>query len=262
MEQTFNIIRLDHADSTNSWLTANRNLVEAPVLVYAVEQEAGRGQRGNSWESEPGKNLTASALFHPEGVHPREQFAISEAVALAVVDLLGECGVEATVKWPNDIYVGDRKICGILIEHAILPDSILYTIAGIGVNINQREFRSDAPNPVSLIQLTEMEEDVDDMAVRLAQRLKERIAATETPEGREVLHEEFMARLYRGDGGFYPFFDRLAGERIEAAIADVAPDGTMTLLLKDTPESQGSSEPKEPSRRSYLFKEVEFILTN
>lgn len=250
MKGKFTIIKLDTADSTNSWLTANRSLVEAPALVYAVDQVAGRGQRGNSWESEPGKNLTASALIHPEGVLPREQFAISEAVALAVTDLLLECGVEATVKWPNDIYVGDRKICGILIEHAILPESILYTIAGIGLNINQEEFHSDAPNPVSLLQLTEEPHDVGEMAVRLARRLEERLAATATLEGRETLHSEFMAHLYRGDGGRYPFYDRLAGERIEGRIVDVAPDGTMTLSLPDE------------TQRAYLFKEVEFLIQN
>lgn len=250
MKGKFNIIKLDKVDSTNSWLAANRSQVEAPALVYATEQDAGRGQRGNSWESDPGMNLTASALFQPEGVQPREQFAISEAVALAVADLLGECGVEASVKWPNDIYVGDKKICGILIEHAILPDSILYTIAGMGVNVNQEAFHSDAPNPVSLIQLTEETHDIDELALRLAQRLEERVAATATPEGRETLHSEFMARLYRGDGGWYPFFDRLAGEQIEGQIADVAPDGRMTILLADG------------TRRSYLFKEVEFIVHN
>ena len=235
------------ATSTNTWLAENRQILTPPILVYALAQTAGRGQRGNSWESEPGKNLTASALLDPAGVLPRHQFFISEAVALAVVDLLAEAGVNARVKWPNDIYVADRKICGILIEHAILPDSIMYSIAGIGVNINQTRFISDAPNPVSLAQITGRSYDIPDMAARLSRCIDRRMEMLH-PSRRDGLHAEFMQTLWRADGALYPFFDRLASERIDARIEGVAPDGTLTLSLSD-----GSS-------RSYAFKEIEFLL--
>lgn len=241
------IIKIEETDSTNSWVAHNRRSLTIPTMVYAGRQTAGRGQRGNSWESEPGKNLCASFLLKPEGVLPRRQFVVSEAIALAVVDLLGSCGVEAKVKWPNDIYVGDRKICGILIEHAVTPDEILYTIAGAGVNINQDRFLSDAPNPVSLIQLTGLSHDVDKMALMLAERVEERMRMAE--RSGEKLHEEFKRRMWRGDGRRYPFYDRLRGERVEAAIADVAADGILTLDLGD-------------SQRSYAFKEVEFLIEN
>ncbi|MDE6076834.1 MAG: biotin--[acetyl-CoA-carboxylase] ligase [Muribaculaceae bacterium] len=241
------IIELDETASTNTWVSENRDSLEMPTLVYARSQSAGRGQRGNSWESQPGCNLCASAFFTPDGVEPQLQFAVSEAIALAVVDLLAAYGVESKVKWPNDIYVGNRKICGILIEHAVTPGRILYTIAGMGVNLNQREFLSDAPNPVSLTQITECEYDVAEAAELLSSMIEKRLASICTyPD----LHREFLSKLWRGDGGFYPFIDRLRGEQIEARIADIAPDGIITLELTGG------------DRRSYAFKEIEFILPN
>ncbi len=248
------IVELEETDSTNSWVAANRDALEMPSLVYARRQTAGRGQRGNSWESEPERNLCASAFFSPAGIPPHMQFAVSEAVALAVTDLLEEYGVEAKVKWPNDIYVGDRKICGILIEHAVTPGRILYTIAGMGVNLNQKRFVSDAPNPVSLTQLTGEEYDVADAAARLAEKIESRLDRIcrddeqEMAAGCGAQHAEFLRKLWRGDDKSYPFLDRLRGEYIEARIAGIAPDGILTLALPD-------------EERSYAFKEIEFILS-
>lgn len=235
---------MQSADSTNNWLAANSQELEPPCLVYAIEQTAGRGQRGNSWESEPGKNLTASVMMVPEGVEASRQFVISEAVALAVADLLEDQGVDAKVKWPNDIYVGDKKICGILIEHSLLGAAITRTIAGIGVNINQREFRSNAPNPVSLLQLTGKERDIAEMARLLADKIEARMRQI-AEEGR--LHAEFLRRLWRGDGGYYPFRDVRRGETISAQIADIAPDGILTLRTRDS------------ELCSFAFKEIEFL---
>lgn len=239
------IIELEETGSTNSWVSVNRGNLPMPSLVYALSQTQGRGQRGNSWESEPGMNLCASVLFRPTGVEPRLQFIVSEAVALSVADLLAHYGLEAKVKWPNDIYVGDCKICGILIEHAVMPREILYTIAGIGINVNQLRFLSDAPNPVSMRQLTGKIYQLNEVASLLGGAIESRLRMmTETPDS---VHEEFMTRLWRGDGGVYPFFDRLRGEKIEASIADVGRDGIVTL---DT----------DGELRMFAFKEVEFII--
>ena len=256
------VIEIKETESTNSWLAARAGEMMADTLVYAIGQTAGRGQRGNSWESEPGMNLTASALLHPEGIEPCRQFLISEGVALAVCDLLSDLGVETMVKWPNDIYAGDRKICGILIEHAIMPKRIMHTIAGAGININQTVFLSDAPNPVSVKQLTDREYDIPEVAAAFAAKLEARMrqvmdeaaGGARTPESDgnvfpdSTIHKEFMNRLWRGDGRLYPFFDRKQGERIEAKIADVAADGILSL------------ETSEGDLRRYAFKEVEFIL--
>lgn len=266
------IISIPETASTNSWVAANLGGDEENFVVYAEAQTAGRGQRGNSWESEPGKNITASALLHPEGIAPVRQFVISEAVALAVTDMLAEIGIDAMVKWPNDIYVGDRKICGILIEHSIMPGKILHSIAGVGINVNQQVFLSDAPNPVSVVNLTGVTHDVPSLVKRLAECIEKRL---ETARKEEVadsiftqqengvkendtlhadegksssLHEEFMQKLWRGDGRLYPFFDRRANEAIKASICRVAPDGMLTLKTEDG------------EKRTYAFKEIEFLL--
>lgn len=239
------IIELPSAGSTNTWIASNVATIEAPALVYAVSQTAGRGQRGNSWESEPGMNVTASAFFVPEGVPARCQFSISEAVALAVTDLLDSYGICAKVKWPNDIYVDDRKICGILIEHSLLGSTIMHTIAGIGININQTRFISDTPNPVSLSQLTGDTYDIKECIARLAGCLEKRLAMTGDAD---ALHSEFLSALWRGDGKPYPFFDRLHNQHILARISAIAPDGMLTLT---TPEGED---------RCFAFKEVEFKL--
>lgn len=248
------VIEIKETQSTNSWLSAHCGELEGDCLVYALAQTAGRGQRGNSWESEPGKNLTASALLHPHGILPQKQFLISEAVALAVTDFLSGLGVETMVKWPNDIYAGDKKICGILIEHAVMPGVIMRTIAGVGVNINQTLFLSDAPNPVSVKQLTGEDHDIASLAPLLADKISQRLSSIvstgneqRTTESQK-LHSQFMQKLWRGDSRMYPFFDRNADEKIEAKIINVAPDGILTL------------ETSKGETRSYAFKEIEFLL--
>ena len=238
------IIELQQTESTNFRLSAHAGELEGECLVYALSQTAGRGQRGNSWESEPGKNLTASALLHPAGVLPQCQFVISEAVALAVTDFLAGLGVETMVKWPNDIYAGDKKICGILIEHAVMPGVIMRTIAGIGININQKQFVSDAPNPVSVWQLTGNEHEIRSLAEKLGKCVEHRMSEV----GNGKLHSEFMSKLWRGDGKLYDFYDRKADERVSARIKSVAPDGMLTI------------ETASGELRTFAFKEIEFLL--
>lgn len=217
------------------------------TVLAAVTQSRGRGQRGNGWEAEPGKNLTFSMVLHPVWLAPREQFSLSEAFALAVCALLGAHGIEACVKWPNDIYVGNCKICGILIDHSLGAGSIGRSVLSAGINVNQREFMSDAPNPVSMVQLTGREEALGALLREFVGSLPEYMELTRTKEGRDALHAAFMGRLYRGDGGVYPFYDAVRGERIEAAITGIAPGGELTL------------RPVGCEERSYLFKQVVFL---
>lgn len=239
-----NILRLETAASTNSWVAANEASIESPALVYAYAQTAGRGQRGNSWESEPGKNITASLLIHPVDFDACKQFRISEAVALAITDYLRGKGVEAKVKWPNDIYVGDKKICGILVEHVVTGKYITRTIAGFGINVNQKVFKSDAPNPVSLTQLTQREYDLGKEILSVASCLEKRLRDFSVID----YHKEFLERLWRMDDCFHTFRDKIRNERIQAKIHSVAEEGLLTLM---TPEGE---------KRQFAFKEVEFIL--
>ena len=159
-----NFLLLEQVDSTNSYVSVHAGELDDMTMVIADTQTAGRGQRGNSWESEPGRNLTFTLLHRPEGIAPREQFAISEATALAIADFLEETGIRAKVKWPNDIYADDGKIAGILIELSLTGSAITDSRIGVGLNVNQREFRSDAPNPVSMANLLGADTDISRVA--------------------------------------------------------------------------------------------------
>ena len=239
------ILEIPETFSTNSWLSENSKSHEWPFLVFTPNQTAGRGQRGNSWESETGKNLTASVVFKPKGIKPQEQFAISEAVALAALDLLKDLKIDATVKWPNDIYVGNKKIAGILIENSLTGNEITRTIAGIGLNINQTIFRSDAPNPVSIKMITGNSNDIKEIALHFACHLEKRL---EMLHNKEKIHEEFKRHLWRGNGEYHPYYDHKAEEKLEAQIMEIAPDGVISLLTKNG------------EVRKFYFKEVEFLL--
>lgn len=241
-----NIIELEETASTNTYL---RGMTDAPhaTVIAARRQSAGRGQRGNTWESEPDANLTFSILVRPAGIPPVKQMAISRAVSLSIVRWLDRYlpdGMEASIKWPNDIYVGDRKICGILIEHVLTAGRIERTIIGVGININQKAFYSDAPNPVSLTQLTGLTYPLDSMLREVCSDIIALVEA-ENRDGGDLTATDYMSRLWRRNG-FHPYRDA-AGD-FTARIADVAPDGTLTLLRPDNTLSR------------YAFKEVTAIL--
>ena len=189
-------------------------------------------------------------LLRPSVIAAAAQFELSMVVALSVCDSLAEASaMEFKVKWPNDIYCGDKKICGILIENSLEGRHIARSIVGIGINVNQRRFISDAPNPVSLVQLTGRETDVSRAAVAVGSRLERRLGQASTAEGRRELHAEFKRRLWRGDGHPHPFRRRDTGETFAGVITDVAPEGLITIFDADN----GCSA-------SYAFKEVEFLL--
>lgn len=241
------IICLEETDSTNNYASAHADELEPWSIVLTESQTKGRGQRGNSWEAEPGKNLTFSMVIKPENFRARDQFALSEAVALATVETLKEEGIEACVKWPNDIYVGDRKIAGLLLEHSVTGMFITHTVAGIGLNVNQTEFLSDAPNPVSMSMITGREYDLNSILEKLGSGISRKIGEAFDQEGRRRLHETFKSSLWRGDGGRYPF--RLPdGTEFEAIIRDVEETGY--LILGD----------EEGNEKKFAFKEVNFCL--
>ncbi len=162
-ELTYRLVKLQTVDSTSNCL--NSLCVEADdrvadfTTVTAEFQQAGKGQRGNSWESESGQNLLFSFVLYPAFVTAGRQFIISQMDAVALKETLEKYTTGITIKWPNDIYWHDRKISGMLIEVFLQGDCLGRCISGIGVNINQTVFRSDAPNPVSLRQITGHETD-------------------------------------------------------------------------------------------------------
>ncbi len=218
--------------------STNRELpADAPhgFAVMAHTQTAGRGQRGNSWEAAPGMNITMSVMLRPSNLPAAHQFEVSEAVCLAVADLLRSLGIEqVAVKWPNDVYVGDRKICGILIENSLQGTLLARSIAGIGLNVNQLTFCSDAPNPVSLRQITGQEYPLEPLAERLVELILSRLERTDN-------HPDYLANLWRRTG-LHPWRDDSG--LFQASIVYVSPTGMLTLS----------------NSRTYAFKEVAAML--
>lgn len=150
MESKTDIIWLERVDSTNDEARRHISEIDNLSVVSAMEQTKGRGQRGNRWSSQPGENLTFSLVVKDFRIKANEQSAISQATALSLVDLLSRHEIKARIKWPNDIYAGDEKICGILIENSLKGSEIDWSIIGIGLNVNQTAFPEDLPNPTSM----------------------------------------------------------------------------------------------------------------
>ena len=150
MAKKHDIIWLDSIDSTNEEAKRHISDIDNLSVLSAYEQTEGRGQRGNSWTSKPGENLMFSIVLKNPKISARNQFGINEITSLSVVDFLSQHGISARIKWPNDIYVGSKKICGILIENSLRGSVISSSIIGIGLNINQRNFDVNLPNPTSM----------------------------------------------------------------------------------------------------------------
>lgn len=163
MKNKHDIIWLDSTDSTNQEALRQISRLDNLSVVSAERQTNGRGQRGNRWKSNDGENLlfsivlkfsdnTSRGIFHElmPPLSAYDQFVLNEAAALAVVDFLAAHGISADIKWPNDIYVNGRKICGILIENSLRGNNVSSSIVGIGINVNQTEFDPDLPNPTSM----------------------------------------------------------------------------------------------------------------
>ncbi len=163
MKFNSNIIKLDNVESTNSYalrLIKKQNVIEGTV-VWTKNQTKGRGQRENYWESEKDMNLTFSLILSPKFLAPVKQFYLSKAISIALVEYLCKYFDNVKIKWPNDIYVKNNKISGILIENIIKGQSIENSIIGIGININQSNFISKAPNPISMYQLSNRKYDIE-----------------------------------------------------------------------------------------------------
>lgn len=147
-----NTLKLDLTGSTNEYCKKllKEGRINEGTVILADHQNKGKGQSGSSWESEKGKNLTFSIILFPRFLSVQNQFYIAMSVSTGIIDFLNFMSVDSEIKWPNDIYVNNKKIAGILIENSVMKDKIINSIIGVGININQEIFRSDAPNPTSL----------------------------------------------------------------------------------------------------------------
>lgn len=236
---------VEECGSTNTE-AADRTQYRHGDAVIAISQTAGRGQRGHRWVTAAGENLTFTLVVEPTFLPVARQFLLSEITALAVVDALAHYGIEAQIKWTNDVYVGDRKICGMLIEHSLEGDVLARSLLGIGVNVNQQEFPEWVPNPCSMRTLTGRQYDVREVFDHFYRCFGERYAQlADGGEGAERMQRDYHAAMYRL-GRPSRFFLPGEGEVI-GTIRGVDPDGRLRVEI-------------DGKVRGFLFREIEFIL--
>lgn len=196
------IIWIDRTESTNSELKRAIETYDNLSVIAAAEQTAGRGQGDHRWITAPGENLTFSMLFrfgeeYPVQVKTSDAVMVTWISTLAVRDYLLDNGIVSRIKWPNDIWVGDRKICGMLIENISCAGMLTASISGIGVNVNQKDWPAELPNPVSMRELTGKTYTLAPEMERLAGHLRARYAEAASGEGRKSLEEEFEKHVFR-----------------------------------------------------------------
>lgn len=235
-----NLVRFDTIDSTNS--EALRGNYPEGTIITAEHQTNGRGQRGNSWNSKKSQNLTFSLVHYPN-IHLADSFQISMVAALAITDLLKTFGIDSRIKWPNDIYVGNQKIAGILIENSLSGDSIIHkTVIGIGLNVRQTEFPSNIPNPTSMA-LCGVDVSPENLPEELLSRLTFRFS-----EPKQTIYSRYRDLMWRKEG-YYPYSD--AEGNFMAKISDVdIHTGRLSLTREDGITKQ------------YYFKEVRALIAS
>lgn len=219
-------------------LVEKQNVIEG-TIVTTDNQTAGRGQRGNSWDSAPGKNLTFSIILKPGFVAIVQQFDLNIAVSLGITDYLNTEKNGFEVKWPNDIYFNDRKVCGILLHNTIKGNHIAHTIAGIGLNVNQQEF--DLPSATSISLITGKVYNLQEVFERVITSIEKRYLQLRRREI-DQLKQEYLQRMYRfGQDCLYR-----AGDVFSGRITGVSDEGRLEI---ETGKGM----------RQFGFKEVEFL---
>ena len=229
--------------STNAlcWEMNREEILQEGFVVYTDFQSSGKGQPGNTWESAEGKNLLFSIVLHPLHIPIDELFLLSELVSIAIKNALDTYTSGISVKWPNDIYWNDKKLAGILIENSLQGNKIKSVVIGIGLNVNQNKFESNAPNPVSLFQITGKRHSRKQLLQDICQSIMDLYSEFD----KEKIRAQYNKSLFRRNG-FYTY--QTEKETFLAEILDVHPDGQ--LILKD----------KNGKRKDFYFKEVKYIL--
>ena len=247
------VIWFDTIDSTNTEAKRQILSVDKMSVFAAYCQTAGRGQRGNKWLSAPGENLTFTIALRMEGfytgsqsiIDAKDQFLLSEAAALSVTDWLETQGITASIKWPNDIYVRDKKICGILIENILDGNGLDASIIGIGLNLRQTDFPIELNNPTSVAKIKgsspgleeALEGILDSFMVRLNQAFNTK----------DVLRDSYLDKLYRRDR-VYTYRDCRNDTLFEGKIKGISDLG---LLLVEMPDR---------SIEEFSFKEIGYVI--
>lgn len=273
-------MKVESTESTNTLLKELVAKGEAPEYVYADFQTAGRGQTGNSWESEAGKNLLCSILLEPDDepfyltvavsvalhkvvadiIEQEGRFSTNEIVSMFSNDFYGLTSYRLTIKWPNDLYYENRKLAGVLIESGICGNRMDYAIAGIGLNVNQTRWRS-APNPISLKSVcksavcVEKDFNIDQIMDALYKEIR---AVLQLP--RRGVWEYYKNHLFRVGDGPWPFVERT----VDMAPTMNAPKGTKgtfkAWLVDVKPDGRLVLQDEEGEMRFYHFKQIRYVL--
>jgi BirA family transcriptional regulator, biotin operon repressor / biotin---[acetyl-CoA-carboxylase] ligase len=241
-----NKLFFENLPSTNSHAfdLLKKNKLPEGTILYTNYQSAGKGYSGNMWESEDGKNLLISIILYPSFIQPEDQFHISMVISLGVCDFLMRYIPQCSIKWPNDIWVNNDKIAGLLLESSLADNQIEFTIAGIGLNINQKKFLSNAPNPVSLNQLTgesyDLPSSLEILSADLDKRYKQLIRGN-----LGEIKKEYVSKLYSLNE-WHEFRDK--NSKFTGRVLTVGDYGRLMIERQTGDVSE------------YSFKEMEFIL--
>lgn len=252
---------VEEVDSTNNWLKAAVAADAAWLreeripVVWTGFQTAGRGQAGNGWESERGQNLLFSVLLRKPQVAIAEQFMLSMLAAVAlretVAEEIGEEGL--TIKWPNDLYWGDKKLAGMLIENTLAGGAIAYSIIGIGLNINQEHWIGNAPNPVSMRLITGQSYSPEKVLTWYMMHLQ---AWLQRP--RSEWREAYMQHLYRREG-WWRFVEREVS-LTPTMNAQTTDGGFLARIEGITEQGELILKRENNETKTYHFKEIRYIL--
>jgi len=244
-DQNINIICVDNIDSTNNFLKklCIERFPDEGTVIMAEYQNAGKGQGKNSWHSKKGRNLLVSVLLKPS-LNAIDHFLISEFISMGIIDTLAAYRIKSEIKWPNDIYVGDKKIAGILVENSIKHNSIYQTIAGIGLNVNEDDFPEYLPNPTSIYLEIKKELNITELLKFLMNKLFERYKLIKGNDFQQ-LHNEYNSILYRKNisSGY-----NAAADIFSAILIGVGTSGELQLKMEDG------------NIKEYLFGEVQMIV--
>ena len=221
-----NLLKFSFLSSTNDYcweLLSDKSLPDGTV-VWTPLQTNGKGQRGKSWLAEDGKSLLLSIVLKPK-VNVSMQYFLNKAIALGVCEGVSSLGVEAKIKWPNDIYVGDKKLAGILIENSLRGSLMQEVVVGVGVNINQEEFAKDLPNPISLKQVLQQTFDIEVVLEEFCYYIEKRYMQFKAGHF-EKIDADYHSVLYRCKE-LHTF--QKGNERFEAIILGVDKTGKIKL---------------------------------
>ncbi len=245
----FQIEEIESLGSTNDYLfklTTNETAKEGKIII-AQDQFKGKGTANNKWESEAGKNLTFSILIQPDFIKAGDQFVITQIVSLALVNSLSDFldADKLKIKWPNDIYYSDGKLAGILIQNIIKGPYISHSVIGIGLNVNQERFCSDAPNPISMAQITNKTFDPNDVLKKVLESFEENYYRFKLFPKTKWLEKSYLDKMFRFNN-LYEFTEN--ARSFKGKIKGIDNYGRLIVTKQKGEE------------KIYGFKEIEFVI--